>query len=73
MRPQVVDADLQLRSAYNDAVRAGVDRRVLVAYRRQWSKLRNKANSDPHSVVVGYRQIAQQLDAARNGRLARAY
>jgi hypothetical protein len=73
MRPQVIDADQKLRNAYNDAIRAGVDRRVLVAYRRQWSKLRNHANSDPRSVVVGYRQIAQHLDAARTGRLAGAF
>jgi uncharacterized protein len=67
MRPQILDADQQLRAAYNDAVRAGVERRELVAYRRQWSKLRKRANSDPRSVSEGYREIAQQLDATRAG------
>ena len=65
MRPQVLDADLQLRNAYNEAVKAGVKRRVLVTHRRQWSKLRKRANSDPRGVLVGFRDIAQQLDAAR--------
>jgi uncharacterized protein len=70
MRPQVLDADQQLRSAYQDAIRAGVDRHVLATYRRQWSKLRSRANSDPRGLTSGYRQMAQQLDAARTGRLA---
>jgi uncharacterized protein YecT (DUF1311 family) len=70
MRPQVVDADQQLRSAYHDAVRAGVDRRVLVAYRRQWSRLRDLANTDPQLVVGSYRQIARELDAERASRPA---
>jgi hypothetical protein len=69
MRPQVVDADQQLRSAYQDAVRAGVDRHMLANYRRKWSKLRNQANSNPRGLVVGYHQITQQLDAARTGNL----
>lgn len=67
LRPQILDADRQLRTAYNDAVQAGVERRELVAYRRQWSKLRKRANSDPRSVLAGFREIAQQLDAARTG------
>lgn len=67
IRPQILDADLQLRTAYNNAARAGVKRRELVAYRRQWAKLRKRANSDPRSVLVGFREIAQQLDAAHAG------
>jgi hypothetical protein len=68
MRPQILEADLQLRTAYDDAVRAGVERRQLAAYRRQWSKLRKRANSDPRSVLFGFREITQQLDAARIAR-----
>lgn len=70
MRPQILDADQQLRTAYNDAVQAGVEKRQLAAYRRQWSKLRKRANSDPRSVLAGFREIAQQLDAARTTRQA---
>ena len=68
MRPQVLDADRQLRTAYRDAVRSGVDRRTLAGYRRQWSKLRKQANSDPRSVTTGYRQMAEELDASRTAR-----
>ena len=71
MRPQIVNADRQLRNAYHDAARAGVDRRVLVSYRNQWSRLRRRAISDPRRVAIGYRQMAQQLDAARSSRRAR--
>lgn len=67
MRPHILDADLQLRTAYDDAARAGVKRRELVAHRRQWSKLRKRANSDPRRVLAGFREIAQQLDVARAG------
>jgi hypothetical protein len=70
MRPQILDADQELRNAYYDATRAGVDRRELSAYRRQWSRLRKQANSDPRGVEFGYRQMAKQLDAARTVRFA---
>ncbi len=70
MRPQILDADQQLRTAYQDAVRSGVDKRVLSGYRRQWKKLRSRANSDPRSVESGYRAMARQLDAARTVRRA---
>jgi hypothetical protein len=65
MRPQVLAADRQLRRAYRHAVRQGVDREVLVAYRDEWSSLRRKANKDPHRVVAAYRRLAGQLDSAR--------
>lgn len=68
MRPQLLEADRHLRSAYYYAARAGVDRRVLVAYRREWSRLRSRANSNPRLVTVGYRQMARQLGTARPGR-----
>jgi hypothetical protein len=67
MRPQVLAADRQLRSAYRHAVRRGVDRHVLVAYRDDWSSLRRRANSDPRRVTAAYRRMAVRLDAARAG------
>lgn len=69
MRPQILEADLQLRTAYDEAARAGVKRRELAAHRRKWSKLRKRANSDPRGVLAGFREIAQQLDAARAAHL----
>lgn len=65
MRPQIVSADRQLRNAYKNAVRAGVGRRALIAYRERWSRLRGQAMSDPRRVAFGYREMAQELDAAR--------
>lgn len=63
MRPEILDADRQLRDAYHDAVRAGVERDALVAYRRQWSMMRQRAISDPRGVAAGYRQMADELYA----------
>lgn len=65
MRPQLVQADSQLRDAYYDAVHAGVDRGLLVAYRNRWAKLRDRALTDPRQVTARYRQMAQELDSAR--------
>jgi hypothetical protein len=73
MRPQILNVDRLLRAAYHDAARAGVDRRVLATYRRQWSSLRSRANSDPRHVELGYRRMARQLDAARTSRHASAF
>jgi hypothetical protein len=70
MRPKILHADRQLRNAYYHAVRSGVDRRTLVAYRDQWSTLRRRANSDPRSVTVGFRRLAHQLEVTRTGRRA---
>ena len=67
MRPQIVDADLRLRTAYNQAAEAGVKRRKLVVYRREWSKLRKQTNSDPRRVLAGFHEIARELDVARTG------
>jgi hypothetical protein len=67
MRPQLLDADRQLRDAYHQASQTGVDRRVLSSYRRQWSKFRRQANSDPRRVTAGFREMAQRLDAERTG------
>lgn len=66
MRPQILAADRQLRDAYDDAVRAGVERQVLVHYRRQWSIMRQRAISDPRSVAAGYRQMAEELYALQS-------
>ena len=66
MRPQILDADMQLRTAYDDAAKAGVKRRELVTYRRQWSRLRKRANSHPHTVLAGFREITEKLEVARS-------
>ena len=62
MQPEILDADRRLRFAYYDAVRSGVDPRLLGAYRRQWSQMRDEENYDPRGVAAGYRQMADDLD-----------
>ena len=64
MRPQVLAADRQLREAYAKAVRAGVDRSMLVAYRNRWNRIRDDAISDPGYVTATFQSMAQRLDAA---------
>lgn len=66
MRPRLLRADRQLREAYEEAIHAGVDRRLLSASVRQWSRWRRKANSDPHGAAVRYQEITEQLRAARS-------
>lgn len=70
MRPQILDADRELRDAYYDAVRVGVERHVLVAYQREWSIMRHRAISDPRSVADDYRQMADELNALQPDRRA---
>jgi len=65
MRPQVMDADRRLRSAYLDAMQAGVDPRTLTSYHRRWSRIRRQANSDPAYVAASFDQMARQLGAAQ--------
>ncbi|MBV1688505.1 hypothetical protein KRR38_12670 [Novosphingobium sp. G106] len=68
MRPQILDADRELRDAYDDAVRVGVERHVLIAYQRQWSTMRHRAISDPRSVAADFRQMADELNALKADR-----
>jgi len=64
MRPQVLAADRELREAYENAVRAGVDRDMLVAYRNRWNRVRGDAVYDPTYVTATFQQMAHRLDAA---------
>jgi hypothetical protein len=62
LEPEILAGDQQLRHAYDNAVRSGVASRVLVAYRRQWSRMRSRAMYDPRNVAAGYRQLAEKLN-----------
>jgi hypothetical protein len=65
----ITNADNDLRDAYQDAVRAGVDRDLLVDVRGDWQHLRGRANRDPHALIRGYAALARQLrDATRRAR-----
>ena len=55
-------ADHRLRVAYSHAVRAGVPRHVLVAYRDRWSDLREDASWRPDRVAAGYGRMTDDLE-----------
>jgi len=67
MYPQVLVADQRLRDAFGAAASAGMDVKTLRDYRKRWSRLSKRADSDPRRVVVGYRELASQLNTARAG------
>jgi len=54
-------ADEALRDAYADAVRAGVRRSAMVDVRRDWSRLRKRANKDPAALIDGYADLTGNL------------
>ena len=71
LRPAVLQADSTLREAYAVAIDAGVDRKMLKAYRSSWSRLRRKAPDDPRQVIDGYERMARELQSEALQRRAR--
>lgn len=65
MRPQIIDADMELRRVYARATRAGVSPRMLNSYNRRWSRLLEKSTSDPDEVMRKLRDMARKLEAER--------
>lgn len=63
MRGTIMSADDELRDAYDAAVRAGVDRDILIDIRSDWKGLRSRANRDPQALVRGYALLTQELRA----------
>ncbi|MCR5878160.1 hypothetical protein [Phenylobacterium sp. J367] len=59
--PQVLAADRQLRRAYAQATRAGVERGRLVSYRNRWANLRHRADDQPTRVAAAYGDMARDL------------
>jgi hypothetical protein len=59
----IMAADDELRGAYRAAVRAGVDRDLLVDVRSDWKRLRGRANHDPQALIRGYALLTQELRA----------
>jgi len=59
----VVEADDRLRDAYDNAVRAGGDRKTLVGIRSDWKRLRGRANREPQALIRGYALLTQELHA----------
>lgn len=63
LRGSVTAADSRLRDAYEDATRAGVNRKILVGIRSDWKHLRGRANKDPEALIRGYALLTQELRA----------
>jgi hypothetical protein len=65
MRPHILRADREMRSAYASATRAGVDRRTLKSYRNRWSRVLEESNSDPVYVTASLEEMTRRLHAKR--------
>ncbi len=63
-RRAILAADERLRQAYSSAVRAGVARPTLIAYRNRWAILRDHEAGRPGRLVDGYGNLAAQLTHA---------
>ena len=62
VRPDLMAADRRLRAAYSHAVRAGVPRHILAAYRNRWEDLRQDATWRPQRVAAGYGEMTEDLE-----------
>ena len=67
LRRDITDADDRLRDTYEEAMRAGVDRRLMVAVRDDWERLRHRVNRDPRALIEGYAELNRELRAAIAG------
>lgn len=67
MQADVVEADRELRMAYARAVDDGVSGQVLNRYQRRWSRLLDRAHSDPDRVTAMLDSMARQLDDEQTG------
>jgi uncharacterized protein YecT (DUF1311 family) len=61
LRAESGAADDRLRDAYQAAVRAGVDRHMLVGINKKWVRLRKRALKDPKAMIGGYAALTEQL------------
>jgi hypothetical protein len=57
----VLAADIRLRRAYASAIRAGVDRRTLVEYRRRWAQYRSNDYDRPIRLIGAYADMTDAL------------
>jgi hypothetical protein len=67
LRRDITNADDRLRDTYEEAMRAGVDRRLMVAVRDDWERLRHRVNRDPRALIEGYAELNRELRAAIAG------
>ena len=67
MHADIVNADRELRMAYERAVDDGVSEQVLYRYQVRWSRLLDRAYSDPDRVTAVLGSMARQLDDEQTG------
>jgi hypothetical protein len=60
-RQAMVQADRHLRAVYENAIRRGVSRDVLVDYRDRWADLRDRHTDDPTRLIESYGALAYDL------------
>ena len=79
VQDEIAAADRQLRRNYLEAARAGAPLSTLRGVRQDWQTLRDQATDDPETVILGYRNLADNLanetvaaKAFRGGRMARS-
>lgn len=61
MRPTLLAAHRQLRTTYNAARRAGVDRNALARIQGRWTNLQRRAADRPDDTLDSYRDLRLQL------------
>lgn len=67
-RRRLYRADARLRIAYQKAIRARVERDVLVRSQQRWTASRRLSRAEPGWVADDYTRLAAQLDLARTRR-----
>jgi hypothetical protein len=60
-REALVRADRHLRAVYENAIRRGVSRDVLVDYRDRWADLRDRQTDNPARLIESYGALAYDL------------
>lgn len=65
-RDEVLRADANLRTAYQDAVTAGAPRSELVSIRNHWAHLRETQYSDPRRLLASYAALTSDLQLLGN-------
>ena len=61
VQDEIAAADRQLRRNYLEAARAGAPLSALRNVRQDWQDLRDQATDDPETVILGYRNLAEDL------------
>lgn len=61
-RGAVTEADRHLRVIYDNAVKRGLTRFILVEYQARWSELRRRKTANGNELIAGYSALAYDLE-----------